>query len=311
MLKIFWVVLLSTLLFTSNSVIAKMQNWKVAKVQGDAVLSKPGFAPRRVELNDSFGAGQKITTSANGNVSLVRNSEAFIISPNSEIEIPSDENTGTFTLFFQTLGTVLFSAKKKNKHHFKVQTPFAAALVKGTTFAINVSSDDYQIQVFEGSVELKGHNRVDSHLVSAGNQSRVTYGVRNKIKIQKVANALSKNPHLGNDIEKLANTYRDRIVISTRGKAKLQKTAQQIKGNINAETKKKVTINLKISSNAKNNSGGGNSGGSNSGGSNSGGSNNGGSNNGGGNSGGGNSGGSNNGGGNSGGGNNAGGNKKK
>jgi len=269
MLRVFWLLLLSTLLFTSNNAIAKMQNWKVVKVQGDAILSKPGFAPRSVELHDSFGAGQKITTAAGSTVSLVRNSEAFIISPNSEIEIPSDENTSTFTLFFQTLGTVLFSAKKKNRHHFKVQTPFAAALVKGTTFAINVSASDYQIQVFEGSVELKGHNRKDSHIVNAGAQSQVKYQISNKIKIKKVLNDEGKNPHLGNDIEKLAKTYRDKIVIGARGQSNLQKRANnldpkgqrgkeakddlQAKGKSGASPDQKDISTLKISGNFNNN----------------------------------------------------------
>ena len=265
MKNISWLVLLSTLLLCGNSAMAEMQNWKVAKVQGEAILSKPGFAPRRVELHDSFGAGQKITTSADASVSLVRNTEAFIISPNSEIEIPSDENTSTFTLFFQTLGTVLFSAKKKNRHHFKVQTPFAAALVKGTTFAINVTSNNYQIQVFEGSVELKGHNRKDSHIVNAGAQSQVKYQIRNKIQIKKVLNDLGNNPHLGNDIEKLAKTYREKIVIGSRGKINLQKAANdqtpkanndvrgkaqlQATGKLRAKTRLKANNNLKVSGN--------------------------------------------------------------
>ena len=265
MLKISWLVLLSTMLFTGNHALAEMQNWKVAKVQGDAILSKPGFSPTRVELHDSFGAGQKITTAATGTVSLVRNSEAFIISPNSEIEIPSDENTNTFTLFFQTLGTVLFSVQKKNKHHFKVQTPFAAALVKGTTFAINVSTHDYQIQVFEGSVELKGHNRKNSHIVNAGTQSQVKYQISNKIKIKKVLNDPGNNPHVGNDIEKLAKTYREKIVIGTRGNKNLQRSAnnssatannnapgaanRQGKAKLRAGISQKATGDLKVSGN--------------------------------------------------------------
>ena len=254
MLKISWLVLLATLLFTTNSAMAKMQYWTVAKVQGEAILTKPGFAPRRVELHDNFGAGQKISTSAGGTVSLIRNSEAFIVLPNSEIEIPSAENTSTFTLFFQTLGTVLFSAQKKNNQHFKVQTPFAVALVKGTTFFINVTRDDYQIQVFEGSVELKGHNRADSHLVNAGNQSQVTYRVWDKIKIKKVLSDLGNNPHLGNDIEKLANTYRDRIVIGARGKSNLQKIDQQLNGKISTKVNQKAIKNLKLSSSSNANS---------------------------------------------------------
>ena len=248
MLKISWLLLLSTLLFTTNSAMAKMQNWQVAKVEGEAVLSKPGFAPRKVQLHDSFGAGQKITTSGSGTVSLIRNSEAFIISPNSEIEIPSDENTSTFTLFFQTLGTVLFSAKKKKNYHFKVLTPFAAALVKGTTFAININKYSYQIQVFEGSVELTGHNRKDSHIVKAGNKSLVTYQIRNKIKIKKVLNYSNSNLHLGNNIEKLSTTYRDKIVIGARGKANLQKAAKE-KNDLLGKGKLRVNVNLRVSGN--------------------------------------------------------------
>lgn len=190
-------------------------NWVVSKVAGQAILTKINQEPQWVMLNDSVGAGDKIVTLANGTVALTRNSEAMIISASSEMQIPFEGNDAQVTTIFQTLGTILFSAKRKKTKHFLVKTPYSAAIVKGTTFAVNVNRYNAQIQVFEGRVSVKGRDRSEVYAVGAGQKSLVPRDLGQKILINRVRNASPIHPHFGNDIENLSRNYIDKIEIGT------------------------------------------------------------------------------------------------
>src|SRR3546814_14786860 len=49
---------------------------------------------------------------------------------------------------------IVFSIKKKLTPHFGVQTPYLAAVVKGTTFSVTVDGTGASVQVVEGAVEV-------------------------------------------------------------------------------------------------------------------------------------------------------------
>lgn len=200
-------------IFNGTNAIAETQYWVVNKVAGQAILTKHNQEPQWVMLNDRLGAGDKITTLKNGTVALIRNAEAMIISSNSEIEIPTNGNDSQFTLVFQKLGTVLFSAKKKNRKHFQIRTPYAAAIVKGTTFAINANRYNTQIQVFEGMVSVSGRGRGETFNLGAGKKSLIPSANTQKIIINTVANASGIHLHYGNDVDQISLNYLNKIEI--------------------------------------------------------------------------------------------------
>ena len=215
MLKIIFRSLLILIFLQIPAAFSQSIEWKISQISGEVLISTSGGLPQKMSATDSFTLGQKITVGKNGSIALTKGQQAIILSANSQLEIPSDKdaNNQQSTTFFQTLGSIIFSAKKRSKNHFKVQTPFAAAVVKGTTFAIHVSKSDFNIQVFEGSVELKGHSRQEKHLLLAGTKATVVRNFSKKVKIIKDKKQHKDNTHFGNDTDKIKEHYTQQLLI--------------------------------------------------------------------------------------------------
>ena len=213
MYKLLATTILSFLMIVFFTNFAIAAEWRVTKVTGKAIITSQSHPPKWVRIGDFLKAGDYLKTMTNSTVALVRNAEAMIVSANSNIEIPKQGNTNSLTLIFQRLGTVLFSAKKKNRKHFEIRTAYAVALVKGTTFVVNVNYRNSQIQVFEGSVELRGKARAKKYILNAGVKSLIPHNKTQRILVRKVKNKSRINPHLGSDINKLAETYINKIEI--------------------------------------------------------------------------------------------------
>lgn len=53
------------------------------------------------------------------------------------------------------MGSLLFKVEKRASQHFEVETPYLAAVVKGTTFSVSVDGEASAVHVVEGAVEVK------------------------------------------------------------------------------------------------------------------------------------------------------------
>jgi FecR protein len=71
-------------------------------------------------------------------VLLVRGEETILISPNSVIGMPAAPKDGLSTTIIQQAGEILLEVEKRNVKHFEIETPFFAAVVKGTQFRVSV-----------------------------------------------------------------------------------------------------------------------------------------------------------------------------
>ena len=98
--------------------------------------------------------GDYIRTGQTGRVLLVRGAESMLISPNSVIHIPKENKDGMSTTIVQRAGTILFDVEKRNVKHFEVDTPYLAAVVKGTQFQVTVDKNESRVDVRRGQVEV-------------------------------------------------------------------------------------------------------------------------------------------------------------
>ena len=128
--------------------------WVVNKVSGEVWLTSNAAKPASLRMEDSLQAGDMIQTGRNGRVLLVRGEESMMISPNSVIGLPSASKDGMATTIVQRAGSALFDVEKKNVQHFEVETPFLAAVVKGTHFSVTVGADRTNVAVERGQVEV-------------------------------------------------------------------------------------------------------------------------------------------------------------
>ena len=98
--------------------------------------------------------GDTIRTGRNGRVLLVRGEESILIAPNSVVGLPAEKKEGLSTTIMQQAGSILLEVEKKNVKHFEVETPYLAAVVKGTQFRVTVSASGATVDVVRGQVEV-------------------------------------------------------------------------------------------------------------------------------------------------------------
>jgi hypothetical protein len=72
---------------------------------------------------------------------------------NTTIRIRDDAETG-YTTVLQDFGRVEVDAEARRVKHFEVQTPYLAAVVKGTHFVVTSGSDGASVEVERGAVAV-------------------------------------------------------------------------------------------------------------------------------------------------------------
>jgi FecR protein len=156
--------------------IAEDAVWRVNRSSGDVWLTTSGVQQISVTTNAIVKPGDKIHTGQNGRVLLARGKETILISPNSVVGIPKDKKDGMATTLIQQAGSILFEVEKRNHKHFKVETPFLAAVVKGTQFRVTVNKSDARVDVFRGEVEVTDFKSGQYALVLPGQTAKVSTG---------------------------------------------------------------------------------------------------------------------------------------
>ena len=180
-------VALVTLMLVSaqgHALAADAPAWKLQESAGDVRLVKSGISPIALTAGDVFGGGDWIETGPSGRAVLVRGEERIVVAPNSRIGLPT-ENTGPFTTrILQTLGTILLTVEKKANQHFEVETPYLAAVVKGTTFTVGIQGKRAVVHVVEGLVEVRDLASGQRNMVRPGQTGAVLSGSGSGVSVQ-------------------------------------------------------------------------------------------------------------------------------
>ncbi len=128
--------------------------WSVGKSSGEVWITATGAAPASLTQQVTLNAGDTIRTGPNGRVLLMRGEETILISPNSVIGLPTESKDGLATTILQRAGSILLDVEKRNVKHFEVETPYLAAVVKGTHFRVTVNAANTRVDVERGQVEV-------------------------------------------------------------------------------------------------------------------------------------------------------------
>src|SRR5689334_1597459 len=128
--------------------------WSVSKSSGEVWVTTTGAAQVSLKQEESLKPGDTIRTGRNGRVLLVRGEETILIAPNSVIGVPAEKKDGMSTTILQQAGSILLEVEKKNVKHFEVETPYLAAVVKGTQFSVTVDGASTRVDVRRGQVEV-------------------------------------------------------------------------------------------------------------------------------------------------------------
>src|SRR4029450_10398803 len=98
--------------------------------------------------------GDTVRTGRTGRVLLKRGDEIILVAPNSVVGVPAQKKEGLSTTIMQQAGSILLDVEKRNVKHFEVETPYLAAVVKGTQFRVTVDAGKTTVEVVRGQVEV-------------------------------------------------------------------------------------------------------------------------------------------------------------
>ncbi len=154
--------------------------WRIVASTGAVKSGAPGVMPVAVNSKQTLPADSWVETAATGRIVVARGVETIAIGPNSRLMLPALPVNGN-TQVLQTVGTALYQIGKQKAPHFQVDTPYLAAVVKGTTFTVSVSEGAASVDVSEGLVEVATPDRTDSAFVQPGFTGFVKQGQRDKV----------------------------------------------------------------------------------------------------------------------------------
>ncbi|MBB4067188.1 FecR domain-containing protein [Gellertiella hungarica] len=172
-MKKFLLVPALALLSLAQPVAALAADWVVAKVSQPSSYTedrktwfplKPGMTVK----NQSW-----ISTGPRGRVVLQRAKDRVTFQPNTLAGVYERPGFAVHTDFAQQAGTIRLEIDPKVKPHLAVQTPYLAAVVKGTVFSVTVSGKGATVGVDRGRVEVTDALSGERTGVRAGQKAAV------------------------------------------------------------------------------------------------------------------------------------------
>jgi hypothetical protein len=157
-----------------SAAVAQDAAWRVSKSSGDVWVATSGAQPVSLTQEAVLKPGDKINTGRNGRVLLERGQETILVAPNSAIGIPAEKKDGLATTITQQAGSILLNVEKQNVQHFSVETPYLAAVVKGTEFRVTVNAAGSRVDVIGGSVEVADFKTGQYAMVLPGQAAQVS-----------------------------------------------------------------------------------------------------------------------------------------
>jgi hypothetical protein len=151
------------------STAAYADDWTAIQLRG-SVQELVSGAWKPLHRGDVVPDSRTIRTSANGRVTFTRGKETLELSPNTQIEIYDRGGVLPFTTVKEAFGSVSVEAEVRNVQHFSVETPYLAAVVKGTRFTVSAGKNTGSVTVSRGQVAVE--NKInDSHVTILVGQS--------------------------------------------------------------------------------------------------------------------------------------------
>ena len=179
MKKISSILLALVTLFTVLVTSAVASDWTVSRVSGPAKYTMDGKVWQDVRPGLKLPNAAWVNTGPRGKVQLRRGNDTIHIG--SYTLISAYKKTAKRTQIRQNFGTVTIDVQKRNYDHMGVETPFMAAVVKGTKFTVSASRTDSGLSVSRGRVEVTDRRSGAKTDVNAG--QRVSVGPQPTAKI--------------------------------------------------------------------------------------------------------------------------------
>ena len=148
---------------------AEAAEWRIERMSGNVQIHD-GESWVKLDQGRELNAGDSIWTGRNGRIHLMNDQGSVLLAPRSLVKIPAQALPNNFSVLFQTHGTVSADVDKRRTRHFSIQTPYLAAIVKGTEFDVEIERKQTNVSVSEGLVGVVDIDTGDTVDVPAGSQ---------------------------------------------------------------------------------------------------------------------------------------------
>jgi len=144
------------LLLVPVSSLAANDDWRVAKATKEVRYSLGDANWIDLHAGDVLPNHASVTTGARGRALLVRGVESIEFRPNTTASITTTSGflSPRKTEITQKIGSLELEIEKRSQPHTTVQTPYLAAVVKGTIFHVTVSKTTASVKVDRGLVQV-------------------------------------------------------------------------------------------------------------------------------------------------------------
>ena len=153
--------------------------WKVDKVKGTAWVQRNGAGWQPLASGAELGPGSRVKTGKDGRIVISRPGDRISVSPNSRFGIPK----GPVPNIMQNLGTLLFRITNRPQNPFHVETPYLAAIIRGTTFTVSVDDRNASLHVDTGAVEVHSFLSGETALVRRGETATIDSRTGGRMKL--------------------------------------------------------------------------------------------------------------------------------
>lgn len=161
-------------LFLFMPALATADDWVAERLRGRVFVLEQG---QWISLSrgDVVSDSSPIRSTASGRATFSRDNETITISGDTLIQIVDLGSPGrNNTVVHQQFGTVSIEAEVQQVQHFAVETPFLAAVVKGTVFTVVSNEEGAEVRVDRGRVEVRDEARRQRTEVKPGQRAGVS-----------------------------------------------------------------------------------------------------------------------------------------
>jgi hypothetical protein len=174
MKKIFAIIAMCWIVTALTPAHAQERVWRMTAQEGEVRVQRPGLSVRAAVLNETLAPGVSVTTGASGRAVIENGAQRITVGANSRMTIAAD-SSDAMTRILQQVGSLMFQVDHRGAAHFRVETPFLAAVVKGTTFTVSAGTDQDTVHVAEGLLEVLSANGGASRDVASGMTVQVNH----------------------------------------------------------------------------------------------------------------------------------------
>ncbi|WP_297843315.1 FecR family protein [uncultured Roseibium sp.] len=127
----------------------------ITRISGTVYLVAPGIQAHRARKGMALHKGHTIATRKGARAVLQRGNDSITVGPNTEFALSQYRSNDSQTTLLQRKGTIDVDVETRGRPFFRVETPYLAAVVKGTRFSVTVTGNESQVSVQRGVVGVQ------------------------------------------------------------------------------------------------------------------------------------------------------------